>query len=364
MKNTYQILISLTVFMSTACKENIRDGHQEDMQKALSECIQSHLDNGLNVIAGMASLSRVGTPEKPVSVLLTWHSDKERYEDYSYNADRMPVFPSGIMQTATLAYYLDKGIIAVNDSVITNHGILPEMEDVAGYQRYDPHILDYERETGQDRMSIHDGFLKSLRYVTDRYVLDNMDAAYYYNNLFIGFTDQLIDYFGPSEAYYIPNYRYQGILKKPALSIADGTGVLLSQWQMLNFYGSIANNGVNPRRNHGMKKRIVSEKTAKTIQTLLRDNVLEGTGVLVKDCVIPVAGKTGNGVVDKGRIPGYGLLEEKGAIRSSTFVGYFPADAPKYTMCVTYYYKDVFSYTLSSLTFKEIVNRLNQEGLL
>ena len=164
--------------------------------------------------------------------------------------------------------------------------------------------------------------------------------------------------------YYIPNYRYQGILKKPALSIADGTGVLLSQWQMLNFYGSIANNGVNPRRNHGMKKRIVSEKTAKAIQTLLRDNVLDGTGVLVKDCVIPVAGKTGNGLVDKGRIPGYGLLEERGAIRSSTFVGYFPADVPKYTMCVTYYYKDVFSYTLSSLTFKEIVNRLNQEGLL
>ena len=364
MKTIYQILIFLIAFMFTACKESSRDGHQEAMQKVLTECIQSHLDSGLNVIAGMASLSRVGTSEKPVSVLLTWHSDKERYEDFSYNADRMPVFPSGIMQTATLAYYFDKGIITVHDSVITNHGILPELENAVSYQRYDPHILDYERETGREKMSIRDGFLRSLRYVTDRYVLDIMNAKDYYNNLFVGYVDQLIDYFGPSEAYYIPGYRYQGIMTKPALSIADGTGVLLSQWQILNFYGSIANNGINPRHNYAMKKRIISEETAMTIQTLLRDNVLEGTGVLVKDCVIPVAGKTGNGVVEKGRIPGYGLLEKKGAIRSSTFVGYFPSDAPKYTMCVTYYYKDGLNHSLSSLTFKEVVYKLNKEGLL
>ena len=359
-KHTF-FLIILTA-CSLSCKTN--NDNTNAVKEILSDAITAGLDKEPDAIAGMASISQVGSPDSPISVLFSKKEGRTDYSDYSYESRRAPVFPSSIMQTATLAYYIDKGIITVNDSVITNHGILPELEDAAGYQRYDPHILDYERETGREKMSIRDGFLRSLRYVTDRYVLDHMDAKYYYNNLFIGYVDQLIDFFGTSEAYYIPNYRYQGILKKPAISIADGAGVLLSQRQMLNFYGSIANNGVNPRRNHGMKKRIVSEKTAKTIQTLLRDNVLEGTGVLVKDCVIPVAGKTGNGVVDKGRIPGYGLLDEKDAIRSSTFVGYFPADAPKYTMCVTYYYKDVFSYTLSSLTFKEIVNRLNQEGLL
>ncbi len=355
------ILFLLTAFLPS-CKNY--NGNTNAVKEILSDAITAGLEKEPDAIAGMASISRVGSPDSPISVLFSKEEKEEGRTDYSYASNQAPVFPSGIMQTATLAYYLDKGIIAVNDSVITNHGILPELENAVGYQRYDPHILDYERETGREKMSIRDGFLKSLRYVTERYVLDNMNVKDYYNNLLVGYVNQLIDYFGPSEAYYIPSYRYQGIMTKPALSIADGTGVLLSQWQILNFYGSIANNGVNPRRNHGMKKRIVSEKTAKAIQTLLRDNVLDGTGVLVKDCVIPVAGKTGNGLVDKGRIPGYGLLEEKGAIRSSTFVGYFPADAPKYTMCVTYYYKDVFSYTLSSLTFKEIVNRLNQEGLL
>lgn len=355
------ILFLLTAFLPS-CKNY--NGNTNAVKEILSDAITEGLEKEPDAIAGMASISRVGSPDSPISVLFSKKEKEEGRTDYSYASNQVPVFPSGIMQTATLAYYLDNGIITVNDSVITNHGILPELEDAAGYQRYDPHILDYERETGREKMSIRDGFLRSLRYVTDRYVLDHMDVKYYYNNLFIGYVDQLIDFFGTSEAYYIPNYRYQGILKKPAISIADGTGVLLSQWQMLNFYGSIANNGVNPRRNHGMKKRIVSEKTAKTIQNLLRDNVLEGTGVLVKDCEIPVAGKTGNGVVDKGRIPGYGILQKKDAVRSTTFVGYFPTDAPKYTMCVTYYYKDVFSYTLSSLTFKEIVNRLNQEGLL
>lgn len=364
MKYSYYLLLFLAVIMLSACNDSDRSSEYHDtVQKVLSECVQSRLDSGTSVIAGMASISMVGSSEAPVSILYSWLPDKERYGDYSFDADGAPVFPSGIMQTATLAYYLDKGINGVNDSVTTNHGVLPELEDAVSY-RYDPHIQDYERETGRKKMTIRDGFMKSLHYVTDRYVLDHMEPPYYYNNPFVDYVDHLKDYFGPSAAYYLPNYRYQGVIKKQAISIADGRGVLLSQWQMLNFYGSIANGGVNPRHNYAMKKRICSEETARTIQTLLRENVLEGTGVWVKDCVIPVAGKTGNGVVDKGRIPGYGNLEGKGTVRSSTFVGYFPADAPKYTMCVTYYYTDVFNYSLSALTFKEIVNQLNQEGLL
>lgn len=363
MKKSFYILIFLTAFLLSACKDNSRDEHEDAVRSVLSDCVQSGLDNGSNVIAGMVSISKVGSSEAPVSVLFSWRSDKERYEDYSYDVDRMPVFPSGIMQTATLTYYLENGIISVEDSVTTNHGILPELENTVSYQ-YDPHILDYERETGREKITIHEGFMKSLHYVTDRYVLDHMTPPYYYNNIFVDYVDHLIDYFGPSAAYYLPDYRYQGVMRKQAVSIADGRSVLLSQGQMLNFFGSIANSGVNPRHNYAMKKRICSEETVKTIQALLRDNVLEGTGVLVKDCVIPVAGKTGNGVVEKGRIPGYGFLEEKGVARSSTFIGYFPDNAPKYTLCVTFYYKDSFNHSLSQHTFKAIVNELNKAELL
>ena len=366
MKKSFYFLIFLTAFVLSACKDNSRNEHKDAVRSVLSECVQSGLDNGSSVIAGMASISKVGSSEVPVCVLISWRSDKERYEGNSYDVDRMPVFPSGIMQTATLAYYLDKGLITVTDSVQTNHGILPELENVVDYQSYDPHILDYERETGRDKMTIRDGYLKSIRYITNRYVLNNMDTPYYYNNTFVDYADHLIDYFGPSAAYYLPTYSFQGINKKQALSIANGTGVLLSHWQMLNFYGAIANGGVNPRHNYAMKKRICSEETAKTIQTLLRDNVLEGTGSLVRECVIPVAGKTGNGVIDKGRIPGYGFLEEKGAVRSSTFVGYFPADKPEYAMCVTFYFglKDPFVYSLPQRIFTEIVAQMNKEELL
>ena len=115
----------------------------------------------------------------------------------------------------------------------------------------------------------------------------------------------------------------------------------------LTFYNAIANNGkmMKPR----FVKRVLSEGEVKTeykpvvlkqqickpstlskIQDILCKVVTQGTGKKAKSESFAVAGKTGTAQISKGR-GGY----KSGAVRYLvSFVGYFPADAPRYSCIV------------------------------
>ena len=97
---------------------------------------------------------------------------------------------------------------------------------------------------------------------------------------------------------------------------------------------------------------------------MLRHNVLEGTGRTLKDSFIPIAGKYGTGILDKGHLPLYGKVLEKGRVYVTSFVGFFPTDAPKYTLCVSMYYDDYPNYELCKKAFGDIVDQMNEKGLL
>ena len=97
---------------------------------------------------------------------------------------------------------------------------------------------------------------------------------------------------------------------------------------------------------------------------MLRHNVLEGTGRTLKDSFIPIAGKYGTGILDKGHLPLYGKVQEKGQVYVTSFVGFFPAYAPKYTLCVSMYYDDYPNYELCKKAFGDIVDQMNDKGLL
>lgn len=322
--------------------------------------LQSYIDTTDNApICVLAGLSEVGSGADPLRVMLAKDDKDGFYRDFSYYADNGPVVPGGIMQTATLMFYLDKGRITLNMNVPTNNGKLPEL--MSGFNE-DPHIIDYERTTGRDSISIREGFLRSYRYVTNRYVLDDIRRGP--STVWYTFVDQFMDYFGPSSEYFLPRFTYKSVLEKEALSIANGTGIILSQDQILNLYGSIANGGVKPAYRYHRKKAFCSENTAREISIMLRHNVLEGTGRTLKDSFIPIAGKYGTGILDKGHLPLYGNVQEKGLVYVTSFVGFFPADAPKYTLCVSMYYDDYPNYELCKRAFGDIVDQMNENGLL
>lgn len=337
-----------------------RQAEGSEVKDVLMGPLQSYIDTTDKApVCVLASISEVGSGRDPFRVLLAKDNKDGYYRDFSYYADNVPVVPGGIMQTATLMFYIDRGRITLDMNVPTNKGKLPEL--MSGFNE-DPHIIDYERTTGRDSISIREGFLRSYRYVTNRYVLDDIRKGV--GTVWYIFVDQFIDYFGPSSEYFLPRFTYKSVLEKEALSIANGTGIILSQDQILNLYGSIANGGVKPAYRYHRKKAICSENIARELSIMLRHNVLEGTGRTLKDSFIPIAGKYGSGILDKGHLPLYGNVQEKGRVYVTSFVGFFPADAPKYTLCVSMYYDDFPDYELCKRAFGDIVDQMNEKGLL
>lgn len=135
----------------------------------------------------------------------------------------------------------------------------------------------------------------------------------------------------------------------PSLAwIAHGYEIKLAPIQTLTFYNAVANNGVmvKPKfieevREDGIPVRkfetevinssICSKTTLTKAQDLLKGVCTHGTGRSLKNPYYTIAGKTGTAVIAN---------ENKGYTRGgakkyqASFVGYFPADDPKYTCIV------------------------------
>ena len=140
---------------------------------------------------------------------------------------------------------------------------------------------------------------------------------------------------------------------------------------LLTYYNAIANNGkmVKPqfvkeiRRGNEVVKtfdtivineKIASDRTIKTLQSLLRGVVENGTAKALSKCAFQVAGKTGTA-----QIASNGSYNKKNY--TASFVGYFPADDPKYTCIVVISNpmgKSYYGASVSAPVFKEIAEKV------
>lgn len=140
---------------------------------------------------------------------------------------------------------------------------------------------------------------------------------------------------------------------------------------LLTYYNAIANDGkmVKPqfvkeiRRGNEVVKtfdtivineKIASDRTIKTLQELLCGVVENGTAKLLKTCAFPVAGKTGTAQIAQN-----GNYNKKNY--TASFVGYFPADDPKYT-CIVVISNPMggkyYGASVSAPVFKEIAEKV------
>jgi len=127
--------------------------------------------------------------------------------------------------------------------------------------------------------------------------------------------------------------------------MAFGYGVLITPLQTLTFYNAVANNGemVKPQFvseikewNKTIKKydkevinpKVCSQETIKKLKAVLQNVVKKGTGSKLYSKDFSMAGKTGTAQANYNRKDG----TEKHYI--SSFVGYFPAEEPKYSCIV------------------------------
>ena len=162
--------------------------------------------------------------------------------------------------------------------------------------------------------------------------------------------------------------------------IAMGYTVEITPLHTLNYYNAIANEGVMMRphlvRNYQKDGVIVREFKPETLGTVCSKETAHelwkamrgvvtsegGTGYRpFKDCPVAVAGKTGTARIV---FPNTGRYEDKAGhkMHQGTFVGFFPFEAPKYSMIVVVYSEPTFANfyggTWSAPVFREVAEQI------
>lgn len=152
--------------------------------------------------------------------------------------------------------------------------------------------------------------------------------------------------------------------------LSTGYNVKMTPLQLLSFYNAIANNGrmVRPyivseiRDNSGVrqqygpqviKESICSPKTLANARDFLKGVVQKGTARNIRNANYAIAGKTGTA-----KIVEDGAYQKK---YRSSFAGYFPADAPKYSLIVLINEPTKGGYygaTVAAPVFKEIADKI------
>lgn len=175
-----------------------------------------------------------------------------------------------------------------------------------------------------------------------------------YRNNPQGFVDRLYK-FGLTEELGIriagegkPLIRYPGGPGWSGVALASmcyGYGLKITPLQLLSFYNAVANNGRKMKPQFVEKivskdgtvktfptevliNSICSKETIKQAQAMLEAVVESGTASKLKNDKYKIAGKTGTAKF------GYTKNKNERGHYNSSFIGYFPADHPKYSICV------------------------------
>lgn len=191
------------------------------------------------------------------------------------------------------------------------------------------------------------------------------------------FTDRLYEFgihqrlgiklFGESQP-YIKNPEDKTWWKTSLPWMSIGYELLITPLQILNFYNTIANNGVTMRpqfvkeiRRTGqvlqsfdpeiINSSAVSEKTALKARAMLEAVVEHGTAKKLNNSIYKIAGKTGTAqIVEDGKISSF---------HRASFVGYFPADNPQYS-CIAIIHKPTagkyYGGDVAAPVFKEVAD--------
>lgn len=145
------------------------------------------------------------------------------------------------------------------------------------------------------------------------------------------------------------------------LVLSFGYSATATPLQLIAFYNAIANNGkmVKPlfcqeildgrRRTRinpvVLNDHICSEEIAKQMREMLVGVVEHGTGNNIRNSVYGIGGKTGTALVQNDR-----------SLHNSSFVGFFPADNPRYTCLVLVSRTSIAGRMAAAPVFKQIAD--------
>ncbi len=324
---------------------------------------------GNNSLHGTAIVMETATGKIKAIANLGKQKDGSYTEDLNYGIGKATE-PGSVFKLATLMSLLEDKYVTINSVVDCEGG----KKKFYGLTIRDSHL-------GTNEITVKDAFERSSNVAFAKL------ADQYYHNQPSKFVDHLrsyrldkitgVDLTASSGKPTIKSPENRSWSKTTIPYMAHGYEELVTPLHMLMLYNAVANHGkmmkpylVTSIKQYGvevrsMKPEVLIEKICSD-ETLaqLRECLLavvqgeHGTARKIKDSTYLIAGKTGTAVT---------ALDNRGynrgnKIYQASFIGYFPANQPKYTMAVVIQNskesKKIYGADVSGTVFKEISDRI------
>ena len=352
-----------------------------DLQDIADKSLRSRIENEEKVEGGCVMVMDVETGAICTMVNLLRDSVTRKLgETYNLAIGRR-ANPGSVFKTAILMSLMEDAGVKLSDEIPTDKGDVKIAKI-----KPDDHVADYERRTGKKTISVRKGYEMSSNYVFQRLVKDNygdapkklIDNLYRYR-LGEAFDFDLEGLATPS----LPSPDSRKWTMTDLASVAIGYAVAETPLHILTFYNAIANKGrmmrpyiVESVENDGeiiekkgpsvLNGAVCSRAVADSLTSGLLSITSEGTAARLKDAKLRVAGKTGTAWVymdQKYASKTDPFMDKEGRRKyQATFVGFFPAEQPKYTAIVVLYSYPtktaLFGGSIPAAVYKDIVDNL------
>lgn len=342
-----------STFVKAVDGKDIRTTLNIDYQHIADRALRSQIEEEADLEGATLVLMEVSTGAIRAMVNLYRDGDNAPFEEVSNLAVGRAGEPGSVFKTVTLMSVLNDGFIkSLDETLPTNHG------KVAGTGiPVDQHIMDFEREHKTDEISVIDGFKMSSNYVFGKLAVDNYkdNPMRFIENIHSYKLGEAFDFDleglasptipSPKTRYWtntdlgVMGYGYS--TSETPLHILTFYNAIAGKGKMMKPYlvESVEKNGkvVEKRGPSILNSAICSKAVADTMTRALKAVTEEGTARRLKNAKCAVAGKTGTAFIlfDNGcRQDDNGRHKYQG-----TFVGFFPADEPAYSVICTVYSK-------------------------
>ncbi|MEQ8903905.1 penicillin-binding protein [Ekhidna sp.] len=332
---------------------------QDVTESALLDELQKH-----NADYGVAIVMEVNTGEIKAISNLSRNTDGDYYERYNYAVGNQGSRePGSTFKLASMIALLEEVDIKLTDTINTGDGSL---------EFFDKTMRDH-KPGGFGTLTVQEVFEKS----------SNIGVAKLISQHFGNNPEKFINYLKRMNLHQPLDFQMVGegkpYIKDPSDStwsgvslpwMSHGYELKMTPLQMLTLYNAVANNGkmVKPMIVKGVMKadrmveefdtevindRIASKETLRKVKMMMEGVVERGTAQNINHSHYKIAGKTGTAKkVKNGRY-----------VREyyTSFAGYFPAEAPRYSCIVVIDNPkgyQIYGSDVSAPVFKEIADKI------
>jgi cell division protein FtsI (penicillin-binding protein 3) len=308
---------------------------QDVAHNALLRTLKAH-----NASHGTAVLMEVKTGEILAMSNLKRDDNANYYESFNFAVGEKTE-PGSTFKLPVLMVALEDGYIDLDDTINTGNGVV----------QYHDHKVRDSKKGGYGKITVQ----QVLEYSSN--VGMSKIVTKYYKGKEKEFVEKLygmhlnekagISIPGEAKPYIkYPGDKFWSGISLPQMSY--GYELQMTPLQTLMFYNAVANGGkmVRPRliraiQNHGkvvkrfypeiIDRKIASASTIKKAHMMLEGAVENGTARNLANLNFKIAGKTGTAQIANKK---YGYKYQSRVSYQASFVGYFPAENPKYSCIV------------------------------